>query len=314
MFDFLNIDDNFVRFTKKNIVVNLILILSYIFLNVLIGDLRDEHILLALLWIVGFYAHKQTRKFVLGFSFFILFWILYDSMRAIPNYTVNTAHIKEPYDLEKYLFGIDINGQILTPNEYFSISSKKILDFLSGFFYINWMPIPLGFGIYLFIKDKALFTQYAIAFLSINILGFIIYYLYPAAPPWYVEMYGFDLHIGVPGNRAGLERFDTLIGFPLFEGIYNKNANVLAAMPSLHSAYPLIVLYYSIKKKMRKTTIFLFTIFVFGIWFSAIYSNHHYAIDVIAGALLAIFGLITLNYIFSLSTIKKNLLSFTKLI
>ena len=302
----------FKRFTKKNIIVNLLLVFSYTGLFYFSGQLRSEHILLAVLWLLGYYASSTTRKFVLAFSFFILFWVFYDVMRLFPNYTLNTVHIQEPYDLEKYLFGIDFNGKTLTPNEYFSIENNKILDFLSGFFYLNWMPVPLGFALYLYYKDKKIFLQYSIAFLLINIVGFFIYYLYPAAPPWYVDKYGFDLHIGVPGDRAGLIRFDNLVGMPVFKSIYNKNANVLAAMPSLHSAYPLIVFFYAIKAKLNTTAIVLFFIFALGIWFSAIYSNHHYAIDVIAGALLAVAGLFLLDRIFQKKPVKSILEKFAQ--
>ncbi len=290
-------ENDFKRFTKKNILINILLSGLYLGFNISIGDLRKEHIFLVVLWWILFYLSDKTRRFALAYSVFIIFWILYDAMRAVPNYTVNTAHIKEPYDIEKYLFGINDGGKILTPNEYFSHHSRKILDFLSGFFYINWMPIPLGFGFYLFLKNKKIFVEFALAFLLVNIIGFIIYYLYPAAPPWYISKYGFDLQIGVPGSRAGLERFDQLIHYPLFKNIYNKNANVLAAMPSLHATYPLIVFYYSIKAKMPKSIIAIFAIFMLGIWFAAVYSNHHYLIDVLAGILLAVVVLIVFDKI-----------------
>jgi len=263
-------DRKFTRFTAKNLLLNLFLSFLYLGFNWAIGDLRSEHIFLVVLWWVLFYASNKTRRLAMAYSIFIIFWVLYDAMRAVPNYTVNTAHIQEPYELEKKWFGIQDLGQILTPNEYFAAHTHKILDFLSGFFYINWMPIPLGFGLYLFLKKKRLFLEFGIAFLLVNIIGFIFYYLYPAAPPWYVAKYGFDLHIGVPGSRAGLIRFDELINYPLFKNIYNKNANVLAAMPSLHATYPLIVLYFSIKAKMNKFWITVFAIFTLGIWFSAV--------------------------------------------
>ncbi len=285
----------FKRFTEKNVTLNIILSLLYLGFNISIGDLRSEHIFLVLLWWILFYLSDKTRRFALAYSVFIIFWILYDSMRAIPNYTVNTAHIKEPYELEKNLFGIMDQGVLKTPNEFFADHSKKILDFLSGFFYINWMPIPLGFGFYLFLKNKRTFVEFGMAFLLVNIIGFIIYYLYPAAPPWYVTQYGFDLKIGVPGSRAGLERFDRLIHYPLFKNIYNKNANVLAAMPSLHATYPLIVFYYSIKAKLPKWISAIFGIFMIGIWFAAVYSDHHYLIDVIAGITISVIILFFFN-------------------
>jgi len=288
----------FIRFTRKNITINLLLVLVYFLLNQIIGEIRSEHYYLVIIWLTTFYLSDKSRRFILAFSIFIVFWIIYDSMRIIPNYEVTTPHIKEPYEFEKALFGFSINGNLFTPNEYFSLNNNKILDFLSGFFYINWMPIPIGFGVYLYLTDKEIFIKYSLAFLFVNLIGFAIYYIYPAAPPWYVDIYGFDLRIGVPGNRAGLARFDDLVGIPVFENIYNKNANVLAAIPSLHSAYPVVVLFYAIKKKMKFWVQILFSIFMLGIWFSAVYSGHHYIIDVIFGAFIALITLFTSELIF----------------
>lgn len=295
--------EGFQRFTQKNIIVNLTLVLAYVFWNLFIGDFRTDHIMTIAVWLIGFYAHEKSRKLILGFSIFIVYWIIYDSMRIIPNYEVSTAHIREPYELEKWLFGVFDNGVRLTPNEYFAIYHHKIMDFLAGLFYINWVPIPLAFGVYLFLKDKYTFLKFSLAFLLVNLVGFAIYYIYPAAPPWYVELYGFDLQIGVPGNRAGLARFDQLINYPLFEGIYNKNANVLAAMPSLHSTYPLIVLFYGIQKKLGWVNI-LFVVFMLGIWFTAVYSNHHYILDVLVGVMMAITVLFSFEYLVKTTKLK----------
>ncbi|MCF6242598.1 MAG: phosphatase PAP2 family protein, partial [Bacteroidales bacterium] len=63
------------------------------------------------------------------------------------------------------------------------------------------------------------------------------------------------------------------------------------AMPSFHLAYPVLVLYYSIKKGVSLSIKILLSIFMTGIWFSAVYSGHHYIIDVLAGVILAILGL-----------------------
>jgi len=304
---------SFQRFTYKNVIINVLLIALYLFWNRVVGAIRAEHYYLLILWVIAFYAHEKSRKFILGFSIFILFWIIYDSMRIIPNYEVSTVHIREPYELEKSLFGINVLNNTITPNEFFNIWNNKFLDFISGFFYINWMPIPLAFGIYLFIKDKYLFAQFSIVFLLVNLVGFAIYYIYPAAPPWYVNLYGFDLHLGIPGNRAGLARFDELIKYPLFEGIYNKNANVLAAMPSLHATYPLIVLYYGIKKHLTWINM-IFAIFTLGIWFSAVYSGHHYIIDVVLGIVITLFTLLTFNIILKKTNVNKLINKFTALI
>jgi len=299
-------NNSFKRFTANNVIVNIILVTLYLLWCYFgMKSIKTEHYFLVMIWFVSFYYNQKSRRFIKGFSFFIIFWILYDSMRVFPNYEFNIVHIQQPYDIEKGLFGIYDNGIINTPNEFFLRYNNKFLDFLSGFFYINWMPIPIGFGVYLYLTNKHLFINYAMAFLLVNIVGFIIYYIYPAAPPWYVQQYGFDLHVGVPGSRAGLERFDNLIRFPLFEGIYNKNANVLAAMPSLHSAYPVVVLYYSFKKKIAAYVKILFVLFLFGIWFSAVYSSHHYIIDVIMGVIVSLLVLVVFEFLLKHTSFHK---------
>ncbi len=304
-------NNTFHRFTKTNILVNIIIIALYLLWATLLGGIRQDHLILIAVWLIGYYAHKSSRRFVLGFSIFIIYWIIYDSMRFVPNYEVSTVHIKQPYELEKSLFGITYNNILYTPSEFFAITHSKFLDILSGLFYINWVPIPLAFAVYLFFKDKVLFTKFSLVFLFVNLIGFVIYYIYPAAPPWYVALYGFDLKLGIAGNTAGLAHFDQLVGIPVFANIYNKNANVLAAIPSLHSSYPIIVLVYAIKKKLGAINIF-FAIFMMGIWFSAVYSGHHYTIDVIAGIIVALIGIFICEQIFKTNYSKRKIDEFVQ--
>ncbi len=300
---------NYQRFTLKNLSVNISIVTVYLILTYITDGIRTDHVLVLTIWVVMYYTNKLTRKIITGFSIFIIYWIVYDSMRIIPNYEVSTVHIKELYEAEKLLFGINLGQLKVTPNEFFKLYNYKFLDLISGLFYLTWVPVPLAFAVYLFVKDKATFIQFSLVFLFVNLLGFVIYYIYPAAPPWYVDMYGFDLKIGVPGNRAGLVRFDELIGIPVFANIYNKNANVLAAIPSLHSAYPVIVLYYGIKKHLGWVNL-VFAILMIGIWFAAVYSGHHYIIDVILGPGLAILTIILFENLMKTTSFKRQIMKF----
>jgi membrane-associated phospholipid phosphatase len=132
------------------------------------------------------------------------------------------------------------------------------------------------------------------AFFIVNVLGFIVYYLHPAAPPWYFAEYGNVLHIDTKSNAAGLLRVDQLFNIQLFEGIYSKGSNVFAAMPSLHASYPLIGLAYAMKQPVRWLR-FLFATFMIGIWFAAIYLSHHYILDVLAGICCGLSGIFILE-------------------
>jgi membrane-associated phospholipid phosphatase len=129
-----------------------------------------------------------------------------------------------------------------------------------------------------------------LTFLLVNLIGFVVYYIYPAAPPWYIQQYGFKFIANTSGNTAGLHRFDDYFHAGIFNALYAKSSNVFAAMPSLHSAYPLITLYYGIKNRLGFINV-LFAVIMMGIWFAAVYSGHHYLLDVLAGVACAITGI-----------------------
>jgi len=285
--------------TVRSLIVLFLLSAGYLVLSYFLVGYKPDQLTLVLIVNCLFLSSAVTRKFVTGFSIFIVYWIIFDYMKAFPNYRYNSVHIADLYDLEKQLFGIHTGGALLTPNEYWRLNGTTFLDIAGGIFYLCWIPVPLGFAAYLFFKNKRQFLHFSLTFLLVNLLGFVIYYLYPAAPPWYVEYHGFHFEASTPGNSAGLAKFDLFFHAPVFKSLYSKGSNVFAAMPSLHSSYPVIVLYYGIKNRLRSVNIF-FVIVMLGIWFTAIYASHHYVLDVLAGITCAAIGIILFNLLIKL--------------
>src|SRR4029079_3479545 len=93
----------------------------------LIGYKTDQLVVIAIFNTL-FYASVTSRKFIIGFSIFIIYWIIYDYMKAFPNYRYNTVHIESLYNAEKYLFGFLYDGSKVTPNEYFRLNTNSFLD------------------------------------------------------------------------------------------------------------------------------------------------------------------------------------------
>ncbi|MDP1765165.1 MAG: phosphatase PAP2 family protein [Sediminibacterium sp.] len=294
-------------FSKKNIGICAVISIGYLLLSYWLIGFKSEQGYLVLLFNAMYFSSGITRKFITGFSVFIVFWIIFDYMKAFPNYLFQQVHIGDLYLAEKRIFGIPYNGKIVTPNEYWQQHHTNFLDIIAGISYLCWMPIPLAFSGYLFFSNRLAFLQFSLNFLLINLLGFAIYYLYPAAPPWYVQQYGFQFISSTPGNTAGLWRFDAMINMPVFQTLYSKSSNVFAAMPSLHAAYPLVVLYYGIKNKLGSVNIF-FALIMAGIWFAALYTSHHYMLDILAGIACAIAGIILFQRFISRINMFKSFL------
>src|SRR5471030_767990 len=143
-----------IKINVRSVIIVSALSLAYLLLSwFLVGFKSDQ------LWLTGifnflFYLSPVTRKFILGFSIFIVYWIIFDYMKAFPNYNYNTVHIADLYNFEKKLFGINYNGKLLTPNEYWRINGNTFFDVAAGIFYLCWIPVPLAFAGFLFFKNR----------------------------------------------------------------------------------------------------------------------------------------------------------------
>lgn len=275
----------------RHVLIVLIIVVVYLLLSYLLVGLHTEQFVAAGLFAGLYIISWPTRRIAIGFSIFLVYWIIFNYMKAFPNYLVYDVHIADLYASEKSHFGILLNGTVVTPNEYWQANHNTFLDILTGFFYLCWVPVPLMFAVILFLGRREQFFRFSLTFLLVNLVGFVIYYIYPAAPPWYVQQFGFTFNAATPGNTGGLHRFDDFFGAGIFKSLYAQSSNVFAAMPSLHSAYPLIVLYYGIKTRMKKWLNLFFAIVMLGIWFSAVYTSHHYLWDVLAGIACAVFSI-----------------------
>lgn len=245
---------------------------------------RGEHGVLAGITLGVVLKGGKWLKFLALFSPVILTGITYDYVRLLVSLR-GEIHVADLYGAELALFGID--GMI--PATWFESHTYAPLDFICGIAYIVYLYVPMGSAIALFWVDRRAMLLVGLAFLATNLLGIVVYLTYPAAPPWYVEIYGLGpANLEAIPNAAGAVRFDQLVGVDYFTEFYKRSANVFGAMPSLHTAYPAstALALYTMRKKAW-VPVALFTLLV---GFSAIYLQHHYILDVLAGFVCALLG------------------------
>lgn len=237
----------------------------------------------------------QKKAIILLLVPYALLAMVYFGMGFLrPNYMVSPVHIMEPYGLEKMLFGIPMAAGIVTPNEWFAQHHCATLDLLSGLSYLLWIPLPAFFSLWLlFTGRQSLAIKLTIALFLTKLVGYVGYYCYPAAPPWYVMEHGFVFLSDTHGSAAGLLRVDQLLGIDIFRTMYTANANVFAAIPSLHSSYYPVAFWYAYRMSSGRQRTFwmcFFAVFSVVVWFAAVYTCHHYIIDVVLGVLCGAIG------------------------
>ncbi len=261
------------------------LAIAYLAALHLLGGPGPEHFLAAGIALVLSLWNDQSRKLALVGLPYLLYALVYDSMRWYADYIRSPViHVHEPYDFDLHWFGI--HG--LTPNEWLQRHTSPVLDFLCGLAYTPMF----------FIGESILLSIWFIAqgqvrraerftwiFVISNFIGFVCYYVYPAAPPWYVSDHGFVVDLAVHASPAGAIRFDQLIGLPLMHGFYGKSADVFGAIPSLHVVYPFLAMVYGWQlRRFRRIAAPYFLL----VCFAAVYLNHHYLLDIFLGLAIAL--------------------------
>jgi membrane-associated phospholipid phosphatase len=254
-----------------------------------LGGLGPEHfILVAIVLGVSLWSDR-TRHWAKVIFPVLLYGLVYDSMRWYADYLRSPViHIREPYEFDQRFFGVHVGGKVLTPAEFMQLHTAPVLDFITGvaYFVLFFVGESIALALWLFGKGhqrRAL--RFIWVFVITNFLGFSLYYLYPAAPPWYVSQYGFTLDMSARASAAGALRFDQIVGLPLMAGFYGKSADVFGAIPSLHVAYPFLAVIYSWPlRRFRWVAVAYFLL----VCFSAVYLNHHYVIDILVGVGLSI--------------------------
>ncbi len=258
--------------------------LGYLAIVTLTQPLRPEHFALVGFVCLLYFAHQKTRRWAIDFFPFALFGIIYDFLRIIPKSWAGPIHIAGPHQLEHLLFRSLGFSEDFIPTDFFLTHQHATLDIITGLLYGCHVFVPIGFALYLWAKGSEKFHSFLWAFFAMNMLAFVTYVFYPVAPPWYVSQFGYEsLGWDVPATLsvAGLSRFDAFFGITYYTETYSRAAWVFGAVPSMHAAFPFMISLFA--RQILPRGKWLFYIYSAAIAFSAVYLNHHYVIDILAG-------------------------------
>ncbi|HET9597214.1 MAG TPA: phosphatase PAP2 family protein [Anaeromyxobacteraceae bacterium] len=259
--------------------------LLYIAVVAALGGLRQDHVLVGLLGLLDLYNEK-SRLFLRIFLPFILTGVVFDGMRYFYWQGIE-GHVRvaEPYLAERAWFGV--GGRTL--NEVFLDHHWPIADLLCGLAYLTYVGEYLVLAFFAFFRNRLdVAVLLGRSFFLVNVMGFVTYFVYPAAPPWYVTQYGLGpARMDVKPEAAAAHRFDQLLGTHFFDSMYGRGVDVYGAIPSLHVAYPFIALVVAFAVRELRFARWPAVAFFLLMCFSAVYLQHHYVIDAVLGVAYA---------------------------
>jgi membrane-associated phospholipid phosphatase len=188
-----------------------------------------------------------------------------------------TVHVTPQIDIDKALFGVVptvwLQHELFTPGRLHWYDVVAFTVYLSHFF----VSLVVAAILWKFAYPR--FRRFVVLFVSLTFAAFITYALFPAAPPWLAS----QSNQLAPTARI-IDEVWTHIGLHSGVSLFSAKsslANPVAAVPSLHAAYPLLLMlfFWDSAKKWR----WLLPLYPLAMAFSLVYTGEHYVFDILLG-------------------------------
>ncbi len=246
-----------------------------------ISPVLDQIVFFGVLGLVFLGKFRNAGRFLWDWIPFALLIFSYDAMRGIADDLGGRVHYVELIEAEKFLFFGDLPTVWLQEN-LFTPGFVAWYDLLAALLYSLHFLLPGLFAYFLWIQDeRKFFREFRATIVLLSYAALITFLLYPAAPPWLANEEGY-----IPLIHKILSEIDSGYFRITLGSLYAMvNANPVAAMPSLHAAYPWVIFLFALKYFGEKGIFFI--ILPLGINFSLVYLGEHYVVDLLMGIVYA---------------------------
>jgi hypothetical protein len=205
---------------------------------------------------------------------------VYDMLRGSAG-NLLMPHVIPQIKIDEWLFGtvptIALQHWLYTPGV------ARPWDYAVFAVYMTHFVVPFIVAGVVWKYAHARFRRFAWLFLLLTFAALVTYALYPAVPPWLASKNGF-----LPPTAKIIDEMWTHVRLSNGSGIFSATghfADPVAAVPSLHSAYPMLLVLFFWKSVGRWR--WLLALYPLAMGFALVYTAEHFVIDVLLGWLYA---------------------------
>jgi membrane-associated phospholipid phosphatase len=245
---------------------------------------------MVLLWTAGAllaFSITDPRRFARGL---LLDWVpfaailfLYDLLRGVADGLLAPARELPQLQADQWLFGGTAPTVWLQEHLWHGVGDLRWYDYATwGVYITHFLATPL-LAATLWIAASPRFRRFVAMVVVLALAGFATYALFPAVPPWLASLHG----TLAPTERVVPEVWAT-VQWANVDAIFqtgSQYANDVAAMPSLHAAYSLLVVLFAwtlVPARLRWLRVPL-AVYPLAMAFALIYGAEHYVVDIVAG-------------------------------
>jgi membrane-associated phospholipid phosphatase len=204
--------------------------------------------------------------------------LLYDLSRPVSEWLGARPHVLPQLDADRWLAGARIPSLRLQ-DALFHPGTAHWYDFAVFAVYLSHFFVTLAVAAALWRVAYPRFRRFRALVVGLASAGFATYVLFPAVPPW---LAGYEGRIA-PVHRVVAEMWGQ-VGIQPAQAMFENHGefyNQVAALPSLHAAYPmLLLLFFWADGRWVRLGL---GAYVLAMAFTLVYTGEHYVSDVLVG-------------------------------
>lgn len=250
-------------------------------------DTVTAWVLLALLASSATDLRRSARRVVRDWLPFAFALWLYDLSRGRADGLLFHAHYLPQLEADRWLFGV-VPTAWLQHRLWHGQAHLRWYDYAAWLVYLSYFFATLLLAAALWKFAPSRFRRYVATVTTLALLGATTYTLFPAAPPWLAAEHGL-----LPAWRLvpAIWAHVPYVSFQTLVERGSRYSNKVAAVPSLHTAFTLLVslTLWPVAPRVVKPLLVLYPL---AMGFALVYLGEHYALDVLLGyayALVAFF-------------------------
>ena len=235
---------------------------------------------------VAFTLH-DLRRAILGVALewfpFVAFLFLYDIARSFAD-KLRPTNVHAAIDGDRLLAAGHVPTVWLQQHLWHGTQDVRWYDYVGWGVYMTYFFATLLVAAALWVFAYHRFRRYVAAVTVLTVTGFATYVLFPAAPPWYASSHG-----ALPPTErlTGIVWAHALPSFSKLMQHGQALANPVAAMPSLHAGFTLLVTL-TLWKSARWWARIPLAAYPLLMGLTLVYFGEHYLVDILAGWVYAV--------------------------
>ena len=225
----------------------------------------------------------KWRRLIKDWLPFFLVLTVYGLLRSYASHTLWGPFVRPQVWIDTHIFGLGVAPTVQLQRWLYT-PGLHVWDYLCWCCYMSHFFVSFIVAAVLWKTNYAKFRRFVPLFVALTFLGYVTYVLYPAMPPWMASSRHYLPHT-VRIVPLVLDHLHLASGAAVFTG-GDKFDNNVAAMPSIHAAYPMLICLFFWKGASRGKRVLLLA-YPLCMAFTLVYTGEHFVTDIVVGWLYA---------------------------